>query len=203
MMSKVRIGGRVGSRLGGRIADFFRGTLALMASRLPSMLRFLVRHRRDVLGGLVAVAAVTLILVNGLFMQAGPHPAPIFAIKPLPVVSNEPTGAVLPRPRPVAAEHARLEPVPVPLPIPRPRMQAANSHSDPIADLINPARPLNAVQRALNEYGYGPIKVSGVYDDATRAAITRFEKDHNLPPTGQVSPRFRRELSAAIGRPLD
>jgi len=172
-----------------------------MASRLPSMLRFLVRHRRDVLGGLAAVAAVTLILVNGLFMQSGPHPAPMFAIKPLPVVSNEPTGAVLPRPRPVAAEAARLDPVP--LPIPRPRMQAANSHSDPIADLINPARPLNAVQRALNEYGYGPIKVSGVYDDATRAAITRFEKDHNLPPTGQVSPRFRRELSAAIGHPLD
>jgi len=198
MMSKIRIG----SRFGGGIADFFRGTLVpLVAARLPSMLRFLVRHRRDVLGGLAAVAAVTLILVNGLFMQAGPHPAPIFAIKPLPVVSNEPTGAVLPRPRPVVAESARLEPVP--LPIPRPRMQAANSHSDPIADLINPARPLNAVQRALNEYGYGPIKVSGVYDDATRAAITRFEKDHNLPPTGQVSPRFRRELSAAIGRPLD
>jgi peptidoglycan hydrolase-like protein with peptidoglycan-binding domain len=144
---------------------------------------------------------VTLILVNGLFMQSGPHPAPIFAIKPLPVVSNEPTGAVLPRPRPVAAENARLEPVP--LPVPRPRTPLATSHNDPIADLINPARPLNAVQRALNEYGYGPIKVSGVYDDATRAAITRFEKDHNLPPTGQVSPRFRRELSAAIGRPLD
>jgi hypothetical protein len=202
MMSKVRIGGTMGGRVGGGIADFFRSTLLpLVAARLPSMLRFLVRHRRDVLGGLVAVGAVTLILVNGLFMQAGPHPAPIFAIKPLPVVSNESTGAVLPRPRPVAAENARLEPVP--LPIPRPRMQAANSRADPIADLINPARPLNAVQRALNEYGYGPIKVSGVYDDATRAAITRFEKDHNLPPTGQVSPRFRRELSAAIGRPLD
>ena len=51
------------------------------------------------------------------------------------------------------------------------------------------------MQRALNEYGYGPIKATGVYDDATRAAITRFEKDHNLPPTGQVTPRFRRELA--------
>src|SRR5271168_587654 len=196
MMSKRRIGGGI---VGG-MAGFFTGTLAPhVAARLPSMLRFVVSHRRDVIGGLVAVGAVTLILVNGLFMQAGPHPAPIFAIKPLPVVSNEPTGAVLPRPRPVAAENVRLESVP--LPIPRPRMQLANSHNDPIADLINPARPLHAVQRALNEYGYGPIKVSGVYDDATRAAITRFEKDHNLPPTGQVSPRFRRELSAAIGRP--
>jgi hypothetical protein len=198
MKSKVGSGGGIG----GAIADFYRGTLApQVAARLPSMLRFLVSHRRDVLGGLVAAGAVTLILVNGLFMQSGPHPAPIFAIKPLPVVSNEPTGAVLPRPRPVVVENVRFDPVP--LPIPRPRMQPASSHNDPIADLINPARPLNAVQRALNEYGYGPIKASGVYDDATRAAITRFEKDHNLPPTGQVSPRFRRELSAAIGRPLD
>jgi Putative peptidoglycan binding domain len=198
MMSKGRIGGGIA----GGVADFYKGTFApRVAARLPSMLRFLVSHRRDVVGGLVAAGAVTLILVNGLFMQSGPHPAPIFAIKPLPVVSNEPTGAVLPRPRPVAAENVRLELVP--LPMLRPRMQPANAHNDPIADLINPARPLNAVQRALNEYGYGPIKVSGVYDDATRAAITRFEKDHNLPPTGQVSPRFRRELSAAIGRPLD
>jgi peptidoglycan hydrolase-like protein with peptidoglycan-binding domain len=59
------------------------------------------------------------------------------------------------------------------------------------------------VQRALNEYGYGPVKASGVADEATRAAISRFEKDHNLPVTGQVTPRLRRELSAAIGRPLD
>jgi hypothetical protein len=184
----------------GGIADFCKGTLALrIGARLSSVLRFVASHRRDVFGGLIAIAAVGLILVNGLFMQSGPHPAPIFAIKPLPVVSNEPTGAVLPRPRPLAAETVKFDPVPMP----RPRAQPAVSHTDPIADLINPSRPLGAVQRALNEYGYGPVKASGVYDDATRAAITRFEKDHNLPPTGQVTPRFRHELSTATGRPLD
>jgi hypothetical protein len=183
-------------------ADFCRSALVTqVVARLPSAFRFVMRHRRDVFGGLIAFAGIALILVNGLFMQSGPHPAPIFAIKPLPVVSNEPTGAVLPRPRPIAAEPVRFEPVP--LPIPRPRVQTAASHNDPIADLIAPARPLTAVQRALNEYGYGPIKASGVYDDATRAAITRFERDHNLPATGQVTPRFRRELAAATGRPLD
>jgi hypothetical protein len=187
----------------GGIADFCKGTLApRVASRLPSVLRFVASHRRDVAGGLIAVAAVALILVNGLFMQSGPHPAPIFAIKPLPVVSNEPTGAVLPRPRPaVAAEPVKFDPVPMPMP--RPRAQPTVSHNDPIADLINPSRPLSAVQRALNEYGYGPVKASGVSDDATRAAIARFEKDHNLPPTGQVTPRFKHELSIATGRPLD
>jgi Putative peptidoglycan binding domain len=182
-----------------------------LVSRLPSMLGFLVAHRRDVMGGLVAIAAVALIVANGLFMQSGPHPAPIFAVKPLPVVANEPTGAVVPRPRPApVAEVPKPEPIQistttsVPMPPPRPRTQAAAAHTDPIADLIaQQPHPLSAVQRALNEYGYGPVKATGVYDDATRAAITRFEKDHNLPPTGQVTPRFRRELAAATGRPLD
>jgi hypothetical protein len=183
-----------------------------VVARLPSMLGFLVAHRRDVMGGLVAIAAIALIVMNGLFMQSGPHPAPIFAIKPLPVVANEPTGAVMPRPRPAAvAEAPKSEPTPapaltpVPMPPPRPRtQQAAAAHSDPIADLIaQQPHPLSAVQRALNEYGYGPVRATGVYDDATRAAITRFEKDHNLPPTGQVTPRFRRELATATGRPLD
>jgi Putative peptidoglycan binding domain len=182
-----------------------------VVARLPSMLGFLIAHRRDVMGGFVAAAAIALIVANGLFMQSGPHPAPIFAVKPLPVVANEPTGAVVPRPRPApVAEAPKPEPVhtstttPVPMPPPRPRTQTASAHTDPIADLITQQpHPLSAVQRALNEYGYGPVKATGVYDDATRAAITRFEKDHNLPLTGQVTPRFRRELAAATGRPLD
>jgi hypothetical protein len=187
------------------IAGFCKGA---MVARLPSLLGFLVTHRRDVVGGLVAMAAIVLIVMNGLFMQSGPHPAPIFAVKPLPVVANEPTGAVIPRPRPAAvAEAPKSEPIPTPVPMPPPRphtQQVAAVHSDPIAELITQQpHPLSAVQRALNEYGYGPVKASGVYDDATRAAITRFEKDHNLPPTGQVTPRFRRELAAATGRPLD
>jgi hypothetical protein len=186
------------------IADFCKDAVV---ARLPSMLGFLVSHRRDVIGGLVAMAAIALIVTNGLFMQSGPHPAPIFAIKPLPVVANEPTGTVIPRPRPAAVTEAP-KPAPiatsVPMPPPRPRTQVASAHSDPIAELIaQQPRPLSAVQHALNEYGYGPVKATGVYDDATRAAITRFEKDHNLPPTGQVTPRFRRELAAATGRPLD
>jgi Putative peptidoglycan binding domain len=197
------------------IAGFCKDALL---ARLPSLLGFLVTHRRDVVGGLVAFAAVALIVANGLFMQSGPHPAPIFAIKPLPVVANEPTGTVIPRPRPAPATEApKPEPIAtsmpasVPMPPPRPRApaaaQATAAHGDPIADLIGQQapqpHPLSAVQRALNEYGYGPVKATGVFDDATRAAITRFEKDHNLPLTGQVTPRFRRELAAATGRPLD
>jgi peptidoglycan hydrolase-like protein with peptidoglycan-binding domain len=158
---------------------------------------------------LAAAGAVAAILTNGLFLQSGPHPAPIFAIRPLPVLSREATGAIaqLPRPRPAAADLQKPDPAQKidPVPLPRPRAQAvpAGWRPDPIADLINPARQLTMVQRVLNDFGYGPVKVSGTFDDDTREGIERFERDHNLPVTGQNSPRLRHALSLATGRPLD
>ena len=59
------------------------------------------------------------------------------------------------------------------------------------------------MQRVLNEFGYGPIKVNGTFDDATKNGIERFERDHNLPVTGQNSPRLRHALAAATGATLD
>jgi peptidoglycan hydrolase-like protein with peptidoglycan-binding domain len=60
-----------------------------------------------------------------------------------------------------------------------------------------------AIQRALGDFGYGQIKPSGVSDPETRAAIEKFERDHQLPVTGQISDRFVRELAAMSGRPLE
>jgi hypothetical protein len=166
-----------------------------------------VRHPRDAalaIGGAVAVVAI---VSNTLFMQSGPHPAPIFAIRPLPVVAHEETGAVsqLPRPRPATADVRKPDQKIDPVPLPRPRAQPASAagRPDPIADLINPTRQLSAVQRALNDFGYGPVKVTGSFDDDTRESIERFEHDHNLAVTGQNTPRLRHALSLATGRPLD
>jgi peptidoglycan hydrolase-like protein with peptidoglycan-binding domain len=58
------------------------------------------------------------------------------------------------------------------------------------------------VQRALSSFGYGQIAANGVLGPETRAAIERFERDHRMPVTGQVSERLVRELSAMTGRPL-
>jgi hypothetical protein len=166
-----------------------------------------VRHPRDAalaIGGAVAVVAI---VSNTLFMQSGPHPAPIFAIRPLPVVAREATGAVsqLPRPRPATADVRKSDQKIDPVPLPRPRAQPASTtgRPDPIADLINPTRQLSAVQRALNDFGYGPVKVTGSFDDDTRESIERFEHDHSLAVTGQNTPRLRHALSLATGRPLD
>ena len=55
----------------------------------------ITRHPREFVGVLMAVAATAAIFVNALFLQSGPHPAPIFATRPFTTP--------LPRPHPLAA----------------------------------------------------------------------------------------------------
>lgn len=59
------------------------------------------------------------------------------------------------------------------------------------------------MQRALNDYGYGPVKATGIYGPETVKAIEKFERDRKLPVTGQISPRLLRELATLTGRPLE
>jgi Putative peptidoglycan binding domain len=64
-------------------------------------------------------------------------------------------------------------------------------------------RRVAAVQRVLTEYGYGQLKPTGTVGSDTQAAIQKFERDHKMPPTGQVSDRLVRELAAMLGRPIE
>src|SRR5262249_56687026 len=80
-----------------------------------------------------------------LYLQHGRHPAPIFAIKPLPVAASRDTVGALQHP-------ARHDVAPAPatartgaVEVPRPRPTSAPAHKDPIADLLAtrgvPAQP--------------------------------------------------------------
>ena len=152
----------------------------------------IARHPREFVGLIMAAGATTAILVNALFMQHGPHPAPIFATRPF----------VAQHPAPVRALEKRGAVTPVALPEAKPKAIAA-PHNDPIAALIAPSTHMLAVQRALSDFGYGQIRPSGVYDHDTRLAIEKFERDRGLPVDGQISDRFVRELSAMTNRPLE
>src|SRR5436190_21794427 len=73
-----------------QVDDEFSGR---SACRRPVMLlglalRAILRRPRDSLAGGVAGFAAIAILVNALFMQSGPHPAPIFANKPAPIAAS-------------------------------------------------------------------------------------------------------------------
>ena len=46
---------------------------------------------------------------------------------------------------------------------------------------------VRAIQRELNQRGYGPVSTDGVMRPVTRAAIMSFEQDSRLPLTGEAS----------------
>lgn len=211
------------------------------------------------MAGAVAGIGAIAILVNALFMQSGPHPAPIFANKPVPVTTplmgpvvglmpqgrgseSKAESASRPRsdtiaeiqralskrgfydgpsdgvygPKTDAAirdfeQAAGLRPSAEPNDVllatiskssvkARPVTAARN---DPIAALLAPSARILAVQRALTDFGYGPVKPNGVYDVETRAAIERFEKARRRPMTGQITDQLVRDLAALTGRPLE
>jgi peptidoglycan hydrolase-like protein with peptidoglycan-binding domain len=60
-----------------------------------------------------------------------------------------------------------------------------------------------SAQRLLARYGYGPIHISGAADKETHEAIERFERDHKMPATGEISERLMRELASFSGGSLD
>lgn len=227
--------------------------LAFVWAFLLLLVRLVLRRPLDSIAAAVAGFAAIAILSNALFLQSGPHPAPIFANKPMPV--PEPAAAVpqrkagdakveLTRPRSDMVadiqrellrrgfyegaadgvygpktdtairdfEHAAgLRPSAEPndillASIARSAIKAQPvpiQRNDPIAALLAPSSRIVAVQRALTDFGYGPVKPTGIYDTETRAAIERFEKARRRTVTGQISDLLVRDLATLTGRPLE
>jgi peptidoglycan hydrolase-like protein with peptidoglycan-binding domain len=218
--------------------------LALLALGL----RAFMRRPRDSMAGIVAGFAAVAILVNALFMQSGPHPAPIFANKPVEALlapqrkADLKVEAARPRSDTVAEiqrelvkrgfyegsadgvygpktdtairdfeQAAGLRPSAEPndmllASIARSAIKAQPEtiqRNDPIAALLAPSTRIVAVQRALTDFGYGPVKPTGLYDTETRTAIERFEKAWRRPVTGQVTDQLVRDLATLTGRPLE
>jgi hypothetical protein len=171
-----------------------------------------LRHPADSVGLLVAVAVTGAVLVNALFLQSGPHPAPMFGMRSRPVSSGDATGTVLrvlsPRPRPAELSGTKPETSPGPRPQPAARSVTSSSGSsgrnDAIGELIvTSSRRVLAIQRALSDFGYGPIKPNGVFGTETKVAIEKFERDRKMTVTGQISERMMRELAAVTGRTFE
>lgn len=190
-----------------------------------SFLRNIGWGARDTIAFTVGVIGSVAILVNALFLQSGPHPAPLFNASSAPVAASEATNTVavaVPRARPPEPVPTKLD---VPAPAPRlpsvvkssleaPKTAAASAPSqatpaaatgrnDAIADMLSASHRVIALQRALAQYGYGQLKPTGIVDADTRAAIEKFERERKLPVTGQASDRVVKELAGLTGRPLD
>src|SRR5258707_12467787 len=115
-------------------------------------MRILLRSPKDVVAGAFAFAAVIAIIANALVLQAGRHPSPMFgSVVAMPAAALAPARP-LPRPRPVEADAALLEPKAAET---KPRGPKA---ADPLASRVKPSRNPAA---APSNIGRPPAQVPG------------------------------------------
>jgi hypothetical protein len=117
------------------------------------VMRILLHSPKDMVAGALAFAAVTAIVANALFLQAGRHPAPLFG-----TVVTMPAAALtsanpLPRPRPVEADASISEPKPAEPKAADPKaadLKAADPKAaDPMANLVKATSAAPVVTSAV------------------------------------------------------
>lgn len=163
------------------------------------------RSRRiDSLAVLCALLAMGAIATNAMFLQKGPHPAPIFSTKPpapkpaapaaawpanplkpvviAPAPQAEPTGTVvLPRPRPAEPEPAKPD-----------NAAAARPRAEVVTE----------IQRELSRRGFYDGLTDGVYGSKTDAAIRDFEHAANLKAGADPDEQMLRTIKASAAKAL-
>ena len=85
------------------------------------------------------------------------------------------------------------------------RPPAQSSTSEPLLrNSVTPLGPgdsgtrVRALQRALEDLGYNPGPIDGIFALSTREALRRFQSDAGLTPDGFAGPRTIRALNAAL-----
>lgn len=75
------------------------------------LMRMLLHSPKDMVAGLLAFTAAGAIIANALFLQHGPHPAPMFgSVVHIPPAGSSGISLLLPRPRPHEADASPAEP---------------------------------------------------------------------------------------------
>ena len=136
------------------------GDPPLLETRRDSVLRVLSSRPLDSVAVVAIVAAAGVIAANALYLQRGPHPAPILSAG-API---ETTGSLILMPRPRPAEPGAAK--------------------DAAAAQRSRAQIVGDIQRELNRRGFYEGAVDGVYGPKMDAAIRDFEQAAGLRTTG-------------------
>lgn len=120
---------------------------------------WIAQHPRDTVALVAAAVATGVIAVNALFLQTGPHPAPLFALRQVaPDHDVAAASAALPRPRPVADDQPRAD------------VGTRRTRAELVAD----------IQRGLAKRGLYDGAVDGIYGPKTDAAVRDFAQTAHL-----------------------
>lgn len=147
-----------------------------------------------------AAALSFFIVINAVYLQSGSLPAPFVTSPAQQQAAID--SRLTPSDAPAAKPADPLGPTHAVGAIRGPQSAGARQN-DPIGDLISSTSRIMAVQRALSDYGYGQIRSSGMLDNATNAAIEKFEREHNLPVTGKISDRLIADLTTLTGHSIE
>jgi len=139
----------------------------------------IMRHPREFVGIVLGSAAVLAVFSNALFMQKGPHPAPIFATRPL-LASAEPIATPVTRPRLVTAA-ARPQPV----------------AATPAPPALNRVQMIAEIQRGLSRQGFYEGTADGIWGAKTDAGMRDFVQAAGLTINPEASEEMLRALNAS------
>jgi peptidoglycan hydrolase-like protein with peptidoglycan-binding domain len=148
-----------------------------------SVASLIVRYPRESVGILLATCAVLAVYANALFMQKGPHPAPIFAARPL---VSAPSATAQPRP-----------PTPVVKPVPVVTAVAPPNVTAPKAAPMNRVQLIVEIQRALTKRGFYDGTADGIWGGKTGAGMRDFVRAAGLSIIPEASEETLRALSAS------
>jgi hypothetical protein len=160
-------------------------------------MRMLLHSPKDMVAGALAFAAVSAIIANALFLQAGRHPSPMFGSVVVMPVPASALASPLPRPRPLEAATLTSEPrlaeprLAEPKPVEKP---AEPKSADPLTNLVKatsaapvttsnvlrPPAPIPASSRADSIPSSGSRRVAAVQRALTENGYGQ------LKPTGTV-----------------
>jgi peptidoglycan hydrolase-like protein with peptidoglycan-binding domain len=158
-----------------RMSDIERSTVGAIVMRsggfclrgVMSLAAIFGRRPADSIGIVAAAVATGAVVVNALFLQVAPHPAPILAVKPRPVATGDVTSSLPFAPPAMRREEAAASKADAPMPA-RPRAQIVSD-----------------IQRELSRRGFFDEPVDGVYGPKTDAAIRDFEQAAGIKGNSQ------------------
>lgn len=129
------------------------------------------QYPREFVGLVMATIVVVAILTNALFLQKGPHPAPIFA------------------PRPLLPQEATLAPR---LPSPPPAPETGNQAR---------LQLIANIQRELARKGFYDGPADGIWGSKTDSAVRDFIQAAGLKSNAEASDGLLRAISASNAKP--
>lgn len=134
----------------------------------------------------VASAAIT---ANAVFFQSGEHPSPLFSTRD---TADDPQAVAALDPAPAPAADAPLNNVDeIGRLVETAAVGAPQIEGEPAS--VNVVR----IQSLLSSLGYEPGTIDGLFGARTRTAIEEFQRDRDLPVTGEVSTDLLAALEAA------